>query len=93
MCLSYDRVDNLLVLCYYSLKEFKEVIMFSFLKKKPKNEEVLRKMDGREIKYAKHIVKTCIKVIAMPADGKYYMNDLWNQWAGISGLLRNLKRF
>lgn len=48
---------------------------------------------GRPIRYAADIVKTCVKVIAMPPDGKYYMNDLYNQWSGINSLLGNVKKY
>ena len=54
---------------------------------------------GREIKHAEEIIKTCIKVIALPPegnyppDGCYRMNDMFNQWLGINTLINNLKRF
>ena len=35
-----------------------------------------------------YAVKTCIKVILMaPDDAKYYMNDVYNMWTGISNLV------
>ena len=47
----------------------------------------------REIKYALEIVDTAIKVINLPPDGAYYMNDLYNQWSSINSLLNNVKYF
>ncbi|MBQ7387346.1 MAG: InlB B-repeat-containing protein [Clostridia bacterium] len=48
---------------------------------------------GREIKYALEMVDTAIKVINMPADGEYYMNDLFNQWSSINNLISNVKKY
>ena len=49
---------------------------------------------GREIKYAKEIVATAIKVIesAPVTDGSIYMNDLYNQWSSINSLITNVKK-
>ena len=50
-------------------------------------------VDGRQMKYAEQIVSTCVKVISMPPDGKYYMNDLYNQWSGMTSLYGNVKKY
>lgn len=47
---------------------------------------------GRPMRYAKEIVATCVRVIALPPDGKYYMNDMMNQWRGIDHMLTNIKK-
>ena len=49
--------------------------------------------DGREIRYAKEIVRTCVKVIKLPPEGKYFMNDMMNQWRGIDSMLQNVKKY
>ena len=49
--------------------------------------------DGRAIKYAKEIVASCVKVIALPPVGTYYMNDMMNQWRGIVSLLGNIEKY
>ena len=49
--------------------------------------------DGREIRYAKEIVATCVKVIKLPPEGKYYMNDMMNQWRGIDSMLANVRKY
>ncbi len=48
---------------------------------------------GREIRYSKEIVATCVKVIKLPPVGKYYMNDMMNQWRGIDSMLQNVKKY
>lgn len=50
---------------------------------------------GRAIdpKYIPYIIKSCAKVTALPPDGKYYMNDLYNQWTSISNLITNVERY
>ena len=50
---------------------------------------------GRRIdmKYVPHIVKTCIKVIEMPPDGNYFANGMFNQWLGITCLMRNVRKY
>lgn len=53
------------------------------------NPQVGRRID---IKYVPHIVKTCIKVIEMPPDGVYFANDMFNQWLGITCIMRNVKK-
>ena len=47
----------------------------------------------REIKYALEMVDTAIKVILLPPDGEYFMNDLYNQWSSINSLISNVKYF
>ena len=49
--------------------------------------------NGREIRYAKEIVATCVRVIALPPVGKYFMNDMMNQWRGIDSMLANVKKY
>ena len=53
------------------------------------NPKTGRKID---IKYIPHIIKTCIKVIALPPDGQYFANDMFNQWRGIQSLMVNVRR-
>ncbi len=48
---------------------------------------------GREIRYAPEIVATCVKVIKLPPEGKYFMNDMMNQWRGIDSMLQNVKKY
>ncbi len=48
---------------------------------------------GREIRYAPEIVATCVKVIQLPPEGKYFMNDMMNQWRGIDSMLQNVKKY
>lgn len=51
------------------------------------------KTNGRAIdpKYIPYIVKSCAKVTALPPDGNYYMNDIYNQWTSVSNLITNVK--
>ena len=49
--------------------------------------------DGRPIRYAKEIVATCVKVVALPPVGKYFMNDMMNQWRGIDSMLANVRKY
>lgn len=49
--------------------------------------------DGREIRYAKEIVATCVKVIKLPPVGRYFMNDMMNQWRGIDSMLANVRKY
>ena len=49
-----------------------------------------RKID---IKYVPYIVDAYIQIIKMPPDGDYYINDLMNQWLGISRLIANVRKF
>ena len=49
--------------------------------------------DGREIRYAKEIVATCVRVIKLPPVGKYFMNDMMNQWRGIDSMLANVRKY
>ena len=46
-----------------------------------------------DIKYIPHIIKTFVKVIALPPDGNYYANGMFNQWLGIECLMANAKRY
>ena len=46
-----------------------------------------------DIKYVPHIVDICIRVIGMPPDGAYMMNDLMNQWRGISRIIDNVRKY
>ena len=46
-----------------------------------------RKID---IKYVPYLLDTCLKVIAMPADGDYYVNDIMNQWTAVSRIITNV---
>ena len=50
---------------------------------------------GRAIgeKYFIYIIKTFVKVIALPADGDYASNDIYNQWDGIARLIENAKDY
>ena len=50
---------------------------------------------GRAIgeKYFIYIIKTFVKVIALPADGDYASNDIYNQWDGIARLIDNAKEY
>ena len=50
---------------------------------------------GRAInpKYIPYIVKSCAKVTALPPDGNYYMNDIYNQWTSIQGLVNNVSKY
>ena len=47
---------------------------------------------GRPMRYAKEIVATCVRVIALPPDGNYFMNDMMNQWRGIDHMLTNIRK-
>ena len=46
-----------------------------------------------DVKYLPYIAKTCVKVIQLPAGEDYHMNDLYNQWAGITNLISNVKKY
>ena len=46
-----------------------------------------------DIKYVPYIVDTCVKVISMPPDGGYAMNDLMNQWRGIERIITNVRKY
>ena len=46
-----------------------------------------------DIKYVPHIIDICIRVIGMPPDGAYMMNDLMNQWRGISRIIENVRKY
>ena len=48
---------------------------------------------GRELKYAEHIVDSCIEVIMLEADGKYQANDIYNMWQGMQALFNNVKKY
>lgn len=50
---------------------------------------------GRPInmKYVPYIVRSCIKVTALEANGNYRMNDMFNQWNSINWLIDNVRRF
>ena len=49
--------------------------------------------DNRPVKHALEIAKTCVKVILLPAaEGKYFMNDVYNQWSGLASLIGNAKK-
>ena len=50
---------------------------------------------GRAIgeKYFPYIIKTFVKVIALPPDGDYASNDIYNQWDGIARLMENAKDY
>lgn len=45
-----------------------------------------------DIKYAPYMIRTCLKVVALPADGRYAYNDLMNQWGAINGVISNISR-
>ena len=46
-----------------------------------------------DTKYLPYIAKTCVKVTSLPADDlNFYMNDLYNQWTGLTGLLSNVRK-
>ena len=47
-----------------------------------------RKID---IKYVPYMVDTCIKVIGMPAEDVYHVNDVMNQWTAISRIITNVE--
>ena len=47
---------------------------------------------GRELKYAEEIVRTCLRVIMLPADGRFQANDIYNQWQGMQALFNNVKK-
>ena len=51
------------------------------------NKDTSRKIN---IKYVPYIVDTFIKVIAMPPDGSYRINDVMNQWIGVQRLINNV---
>ena len=44
-----------------------------------------------DLKYVPYIAETCVKVMAMPADGEYHMNDLYNMWNGLANLISNVR--
>lgn len=46
-----------------------------------------------DIKYVPHIINTCIKVMKMPSDGQYHMNDIMNQWMGMQRVISNVKKY
>ena len=46
-----------------------------------------------DIKYIPHIIRSFVKVIALPPDGNYYANGMFNQWLGIECLMSNAKRY
>lgn len=48
---------------------------------------------GRELKYAEEIVRACLKVIMLPADKNYKLNDVYNQWQGMQALFNNVKKY
>ena len=45
-----------------------------------------------DLKYVPYMVKTCLKVIKLPAIKNYAYNDLMNQWSAISGIIQNVKK-
>ena len=51
--------------------------------------------NGRAIekRYFPYIIRTFVKVIALPADGSYASNDIFNQWNGIKRLLTNAQKY
>ena len=51
------------------------------------------KVYGRELKYAEHIVDSCIEVIMLEADGKYQANDIYNMWQGMQALFNNVMKY
>ena len=50
---------------------------------------------GRAIgrKYFPYIIRTFVKVIALPPDGAYASNDIFNQWNGIKRLITNAQKY
>lgn len=44
-----------------------------------------------DLKYIPYIIKTCIKVIALPADGDYEANDIYNMWQAIQRVVNHVK--
>lgn len=54
-------------------------------------------MDGYgksiDIKYVPYMIATCQKVLAMPADGSYQINDVMNQWTAMNRIISNVKRY
>lgn len=44
------------------------------------------------MEYITCMVKTCIKVIAMPADGDYEANDIFNMWNAVDRILTHVNR-
>jgi hypothetical protein len=44
-----------------------------------------------DLKYIPHIINTCIKVIALPADGGYAANDIYNMWQAIQRVINHVK--
>ena len=45
---------------------------------------------NRPIKHVLEIARTCVNVILLPAaDGRYFMNDVYNQWSGLASLIGN----
>ena len=51
------------------------------------------KNGGRLIQHAEEIIESCVKVIMLPADGGYAMNDLMNQTSSISSIISNIEKF
>ena len=45
-----------------------------------------------DMKYILAMVKTCIKVIELPADGDYQANDIFNMWNSIDRILGHIDR-
>ena len=45
---------------------------------------------NRPVKHVLEIARTCVNVILLPAaEGNYHMNDVYNQWSGLSALIGN----
>ena len=44
------------------------------------------------MRYPVEAARTCVKVILLPAaEGKYFANDVYNQWSGLGALINNVK--
>ena len=46
-----------------------------------------------DLRYVPYIIKSCVRVLLLPPDGKYRMNDLFNQWVSIGSVITNVRRF
>ena len=46
-----------------------------------------------DIKYVPYIIDTSIKVMKMPPDRDYFMNDIMNQWMGMHRVINNVRKY